>query len=97
MGVAGLCSKGNSDDQESSIVFEIEKPVNENISIEKFMELIPKSIINKINGKNIDMKNNKNSEQIKTVKMKDESGQNEDEKRQFIIMGNSMNKMKRMV
>ena len=87
MGVAGLCSKGNSDDQESSIVFEIEKPDIENISIEKFMELIPKSIINKINGKNIDMKNNKNSEQIKTVKMKDESGQNDDEKKTIYYHG----------
>ena len=87
MGVAGLCSKGNSNDQNSSIVFEIEKSDNENISIEKFMELIPKSIINKINGKNLDMKNDKNSEQIKTVKIQDNLGQNDDEKNTIYYHG----------
>ena len=87
MGVAGLCSKGNSDDQESSILFELEKPDNKNISIEKFMELIPKSIINKINGQNIDMENYKNSEHIKTVKIQGESGQNDNEKKEIYYHG----------
>jgi hypothetical protein len=68
-------------------VFEIEKPDNENISFEQFMELIPKSIINKINGKNLDLKNDKNSEQIKTVKIQDEQGQKDDEKKTIYYNG----------
>ena len=87
MGVAGVCSKSNSNDQESSIVFGIEKPDNENLSFEKFMELVPKSIINKINGKNSDMKNDKNSEQIKTVKIQEEQGQKDDEKKTIYYNG----------
>ena len=96
MGVAGVCSFCNSNDQKSSIVFELEKPNNEIISIQKFMELIPKSIINKINGKNIDMENYKNNEQFKTVKIKNESGQNDDEKKTFYYHGefNEQDQMK---
>ena len=87
MGISGVCPYGFTEDKDTVTEMESQATNINEITIEKFINLIPKKILNKMNSEKKDLKDYKNNAEVKTVKIPDNLIKNDNSQKEIYYHG----------
>ena len=87
MGISGVCPYGFIEDKDTVKEIESQGTNRNEITIEKFINLIPKNIFNKMNSEIKDLKNYINNAEVKTVKIPDNLINNDNSQKEIYYHG----------